>query len=87
MKLLIIYHTKDENTTPVEDFADSFKRRTNVTVEMASLETREGASLAALYDAVSYPAILVLRDDGQLIKDWQGNSFPGIDEVMGYLSA
>lgn len=86
MKLSILYHNSDENTTRIEDFSDECKKRTSNEVNLFAIETEEGAALAAVYDVVDYPAILVLRDDGQLNKGWQGSQFPAIEEVVGYLN-
>ena len=86
MKLCILYHTNDENTRSVEEFVSNFKYYSDHSVDLISLETKEGASMAQLYDIVDYPAILVIRDDGQLSHFWQGKGFPQIDEILGYFS-
>ncbi len=48
------------------------------------LNTREGASIASLYDAMNYPAIMALREDGQLAQIWQGTPLPLVDEIASY---
>jgi hypothetical protein len=86
MKLCILYHPNDEHSTQTEHFAEECKRVSSEPVELISLETAEGANLASVYDIVGYPAMLVLRDDGQLNKGWQGAQFPTVEEVVGYLN-
>ncbi len=63
-----------------------FRRRYEVgqKFEMVSINTRDGAATASLYDIVSYPAILVLGNDGSLVSFWQGMPLPLMDEVAGY---
>lgn len=87
MKLQILYHQNDEYSTKVENFAEQCKNVSSQDVELISLETPEGASVASIYDITDYPAILVIRDDGQLNRGWQGPNFPTMDEVVGYLNS
>lgn len=87
MKLVILYHDKSEYSRPIEDFAEDCRKKTSKQIETLSLETREGDALASLYGPLEYPSILVIRDDGQLVKGWQGGSLPIIDEVMGFLNS
>ena len=86
MKLLILYRPNSEHEAQVESFVRDFQRRYEAgrKIEMVSLNTRDGAATASLYDVVSYPAILVIRNDGSLANLWQGLPMPLMDEVAGY---
>ncbi|HSX34422.1 MAG TPA: hypothetical protein VLF62_02145 [Candidatus Saccharimonadales bacterium] len=53
-------------------------------LELISLNTRDGAATASLYDVMSYPAILALANDGSVLNVWQGTPMPLMDEVAGY---
>lgn len=53
-------------------------------LELVSLNTRDGAATASIYDVVAYPAILALADDGSILNQWQGQPLPLMDEVAGY---
>ena len=85
MKLFILYHPESESARKVEEFSHNFRRQTGEEVQFVSLETRDGSDLARLYDIVSYPAVLVRRDSGELLNSWQGDSLPLINEVAGYV--
>jgi len=62
-----------------------FKRRYPLDkLEAVGVDTRDGSALASLYDIVSYPGIVVLREDGTPSMIWQGEALPLIDEVAGY---
>ena len=87
MKAVILYHPKSAEARTVEDYAKDFKNRTNRVIEMVSLETREGAATASLYDIVRYPALMVLDQSGHLQMGWQGQELPLMDELTGYLAA
>lgn len=86
MRLCILYHPSSDHASLVEGFARDINQRYQKTVDLISLESREGDSLAKVYDVISYPAVLVIReDDHQLNMEWEGPNLPQIDEVMGYL--
>lgn len=70
----------------VEVYTKEYERQRGQVIELISLDTIDGSDMARLYGIVQYPALLALRDDGQLMKDWQGNALPLSDEVSGYLS-
>lgn len=87
MKVILIHTPNSSHARIVEEFCENFKRRTEVEINLISTETREGASVASLYDIVRYPAIVITRDDGTLINQWQGDSLPLVSDVMAYLGA
>lgn len=70
----------------VEEYARDFQRVRSKEIQLVSLDTREGSDMARLYDVTSYPAVLAIKDDGQLLKFWQGPNLPLKDEVAGYLN-
>jgi hypothetical protein len=87
MKLVALYHAKGEFARQLEEYAHDFEAQRGKAIELRDLESREGADLAALYDIVQYPALLAIRDDGQLARAWQGSALPLMDEVAGYANA
>jgi hypothetical protein len=86
MKLLILYRPTSEHETTIESFVRDFKSRYDVgrKIEMVSLNTRDGASKATVYDVWKYPAIVAIADDGAVLNMWQGLPLPLMDEVAGY---
>lgn len=71
----------------VEEYAHDFEHFKGTPIELVSLETRQGADTAALYAIMQYPALLVRRDNGDLIKHWEGEPLPLMNEVAGYLNS
>lgn len=85
MKVVILYRPASEHATSIEGFAEDFIRvHADRHLELVSVDTRDGASLATLYDVVSYPAVLALGDDGQLLQYWQGDNLPLMNELAYY---
>ena len=70
----------------IEEYSHDFERTRGKAIELVSLETKEGADMAKLYDIVQYPALLAIRDDGSLMKNWEGEQLPLMNEVAAYIS-
>lgn len=86
MRVVALYRPQSEFARVVEEYARDFERQRGKVIELVSLDTVEGSDMARLYGINQYPALLAIRDDGQLLKDWQGERFPLMDEVAGYLN-
>jgi hypothetical protein len=85
MRAVILYHPKSEHESRVLDYRREFhNRHQDREIELLSLETKEGAGMAALYDIVRYPAILVIAENGSLQKLWQDENLPLMDELDYY---
>lgn len=86
VKLLVLYRPDSEHSTDVESFVRDFQRQYELghKIELLSLNTRDGAATASLYDVMTYPAILALANDGSVLNMWQGMPMPLMDEVAGY---
>ena len=81
----MLYRPNSEGSRIVEEYARDFERTRGREIKLISLNTREGAAIASLYDMMQNPGLIVLRDDGQVVADWQGNQLPLMNEVAGYL--
>lgn len=84
MKLVILYHPRSDHGRVVEECASIFAKQRNKTIELLSLDTKEGAYSAKLYDVVRYPAVLATREDGQLLQLWQGLPLPTMNDLSAY---
>lgn len=84
MKVVILYRPNSEFARSVEEFAHDIERQQNVTPTLTDIDTREGMALASLYDITSYPAVLAMRDSGELLQHWMGEQLPLMTEVAAY---
>lgn len=84
MKVVVLYHPNSEHARAVEEFARDFSRQVDRKLELLSLESREGSAMASLYDATTYPTILAMASNGSLLRMWQGQVLPLINEVAYY---
>lgn len=85
MKVLLLYRPNSEHARKVEDFVRDFsKNYVNYKLELIDLNTRDGVATASLYDVMRYPAILALTNDGQVIREWEGENLPLMSEVSYY---
>ena len=88
MKVVILYRPNSEHARAVEEFIHDFKRQeANRQVDVLNVDTVEGITAAKLYDVVQYPAIIALTNDGQLLKAWQGEQLPLMNELAYYASS
>ena len=87
MRVAVLYHPKSEHEGRVLDYARDYKalhRDQQREMELISLETKEGAEMAKLYDVVRYPAVLAIAKDGSLQKLWQDEYLPLLRELDYY---
>ena len=85
MKVLVLYRPQSEHGTDVETFIHDFKRQNNSNkLEVMDIDSREGTATSSLYDIMQFPAILALSDSGSLLKGWEGETLPLMDEVAYY---
>ena len=85
MKAVILYHLQSDHAGTVEDYARDFTRlKDGKEIDLLSLETVEGATMAKLYDITKYPAVLAVADDGSLQNSWQGEGLPLMIELEPY---
>lgn len=85
MKVLILYRSRSEEARDVEAFIHDFKSRHETgRIEVLDVDSRDGIAMATLYDVMRYPSILALRDDGSVLKSWEGDELPLMNEVAYY---
>lgn len=85
MKLLILYRPRSEHGRAVETFIHDLKATHSANrFEVLDVDSRDGSATASLYDIMQYPAILALRDDGSVVKSWEGQMLPVMNEVAYY---
>ena len=83
--MLVLYRPNSEHGRVVEDFIHDYQARQHIgKLEVISIDTREGMAMASLYDIVQYPAIMVIRMDGGIVRVWQGETLPLMNEVASY---
>lgn len=86
MKALILYRQNSEYARRVEEFLYMFNRmHPEKKTEVLDLDTREGSTIAAMYDIMQYPAVIAVRDDGSPSNIWQGEQLPLMDELAGHI--
>ena len=87
MKAYVLYRPNSDHARRVEEFAHEFERVHGKSVTLVSLETRDGAATASLYDILQYPAVLATTDIGQMLQVWTGDQLPLMNEVAAYLTS
>jgi hypothetical protein len=87
MKVLVLYRPNSEHARRVEEFLHDLQQQHDVdprNIQTINVDTREGITLASLYDAMSTPAIVVTDDFGGYIQSWVGSELPLMRDVASY---
>jgi hypothetical protein len=85
MKVVILYRPRSEHGTAVEMFIHDYQREHNAEkLEVVDADSRDGIATASLYDIMQFPAILAISDDGSILKGWEGDTLPLMDEIAYY---
>lgn len=81
----MLYRPNSEQARRVEEYVTDFQRSQRKEIDLINLNTRDGVAIASLYDVIRNPSLLVIRDDGQLVKYWQDEQLPLMSELASYL--
>jgi len=85
MKVVVLYRSKSEHGTAIEQYAREFLHRTNRAIELVEQDSTEGLRLAELHDITRFPAVIATKNDGTLLNSWYADeSMPLIDELSAY---
>jgi hypothetical protein len=88
MKVLVLYRPNSEHGREMESFIRDFRYQHESDadkLDVVDVDTRDGVATASLYEIMQYPAVLVIADDGQLVKSWEGEHLPLMNEIAGYI--
>ena len=86
MRVVILYRPNSETARRTEDYMTDFNRfHPNENLESINIDSREGSNLAQIYGVMEYPAVLALKDDGQMQQMWQGvDKLPLMNDLAYY---
>lgn len=85
MRIVVLYRPDSEHGRLVEEFIHDYQRRHEAKgLEVLNIDSRDGSAMASLYDVMQYPTILALRDDGSILRSWEGETLPLMDEIASY---
>jgi hypothetical protein len=82
MVLKILYKKDSPQERQAAGFLKELERH-EVKAELIDGDSPEGAALTELYDLPGRPALVVAREDGQMLQRWQ-NDWPLVSEVSYY---
>ena len=88
MKALVFYRKSDTNRLKLE--MNELKKNlaiSHITSQDIDADSPAGAGMAEAYDIMSFPAVLLMREDGVAQKVWQGTlpSNNEIHESIGFI--
>lgn len=81
MKVMILYRPNSEQARLVEEYVRDIDRQQNVQIQLVDVDTPAGRTMMTLYDITRHPALVVSREDGQLVQLWVDEQLPLMQEV------
>ena len=85
MKVIVLYRPRSEHRAIVDEFIRQYQRLyPESKLDVVDIDSQEGTAIAQTYAIVNYPAIMVTRDDGNVVESWQGEELPKVEDVRYY---
>lgn len=85
--MFILYRPQSEFARRAEEYVHDFQATRGKTIDLIDVDTVQGIALVELYDAMEQPALLITRENGELINLWQGiNAFPIMNDLATQLA-
>lgn len=85
MKIVIVSKIESEFAREIEEWARDYKYETGQDVEQLDPDSIDGQMFAVAHDVTQYPTVLVLKDDGAVVRKWSGLPLPKFDNVSYYV--
>lgn len=85
MKVVILYRPNSEQARAVEEFSRDIDRQQNVQPQLVDIDSHEGNAMQSLYDITNQPAVIITREDGQVVQYWAGIPLPLMQEVASFV--
>ena len=86
MKAYFFYRPNTDAYLSIDTFFKLLNDMQKAKLQVFSVDTPEGDRLSRLYQIMSYPSVVVARDDGSQIKLWHGE-LPIVADLAIYLDA
>lgn len=81
MRVVILYRNDSDKYPAVRTFLGDFARQyPDRKIEGIDPDSGEGVKIAESYGLMEFPAVMVLTDTGNVVKQWNG-SLPSMSEV------
>lgn len=86
MRVIILYRPNSEHARRVEEYVADFVRfHPSDAIETIDIDSMEGANLSKVYGIMDHPAVLALKNDGQMQQMWQGiDKLPLMNDLAYY---
>jgi hypothetical protein len=86
MHIIVLYRPGSEFARRAEDYIADFQRfHPGAQFDVLSIDSIEGSEKARLYGVMQHPAILAVKDDGQVQQQWEGiDKFPVMNDLAYY---
>lgn len=86
MKTILLYELNSDKARLSEEYVKLFNNlHPDHKIELKNRDDLEVDRWTRLYGVYNFPAIIIFREDGQLVNLWQDPELPLYDEVFAYM--
>jgi hypothetical protein len=87
MRVFCLYRPNTETERAVLELNHELERRSNLVLELISVDTVEGDHLAEIYDVLQFPAVVAVDSNGIMQRSWSDGSLPLLNEITYYMQS
>lgn len=86
MRVIVFFRPDSEYARRVEEYMADFERfHPGLQLTPYNIDSVEGSHLAQTYGIMDYPAVLALKEDGQVQQQWEGvDKLPLMNDLAYY---
>lgn len=87
MRILVLYRPNSETSRRVEEYLADFSRfHPSQNIEAINIDSVEGSNMATTYGLTENPAVIAIKEDGQMQQMWQGiDKLPLMNDLAYYV--
>jgi hypothetical protein len=86
MRIVVLYRPNSEQARRLEEYVTDFQRfHPGANIEVLNIDSVLGGEKSQLYGVMEHPAMLALKDDGQVQQQWEGiDKLPVMNDLAYY---
>lgn len=86
MRVVVVWRGNTEYAREVTEWMEDFRKFTGKSVESMDPDTIEGEIFVRARDIMQYPAVVVVKDDGVVVREFKGTPLPQFEDVSYYIN-
>lgn len=85
MRVVVVWRDNTEYAREVISWMEEFERATGKSIESLSPDSIDGEIFVRARDIMQYPTVVVVKDDGIVVREFKGTPLPQFEDVSYFL--